>query len=428
MPFISSKNNSNSSTAHKSTKKSASTPLSTLQYSITDVVSTLHHSTDFIQTRNIYVIERLRLMILFFALTVPASAVFDYLLFPTAQADLLLFNRVILSLSLMVLAIVIQRRTTINTTRLVLVLAFSFPMLFYVATTLSFEANLVPAQVPLSFSMLPFLTIAMLGLFPLTICGGLFLLSMILVPMFTLDFALSSSYSISLIDKLWLFLMFGGISLWLQTGQLVMLMKLYRESTVDPLTGLMNRRVLMRQLEQVSSKAKQQSNLQPDLQMTSNTVDQINVSSNILTPAYSAMMFDLDHFKRINDTYGHIIGDRVLVLFAKILQRELRHVDIIARVGGEEFFIVMPAINQQQALHIAQRISAVVRQTTVESNAAEQVQVTVSVGVTAYHEGESVSQLFNRVDELLYQAKALGRDTVVCDESLITSSPALKAS
>jgi len=136
----------------------------------------------------------------------------------------------------------------------------------------------------------------------------------------------------------------------------------------------------------------------------------------------------LDHFKRINDTYGHIIGDRVLVLFAKILQRELRHVDIIARVGGEEFFIVMPAINQQQALHIAQRISAVVRQTTVESNAAEQVQVTVSVGVTAYHEGESVSQLFNRVDELLYQAKALGRDTVVCDESLITSSPALKAS
>ncbi|NRA56096.1 MAG: GGDEF domain-containing protein [Gammaproteobacteria bacterium] len=378
--------------AHRSCRLNNNLSLLALYYRISDVISTLHHSVDFVQTRNNYVIERLQLMILFFVITVPLSAVFDYFLFDQVLANLLMIDRIVLSFSLLGLVVVIKQRTSIYVTRLCLALAFCFPMLFYVASTVSLEANLPTTEIPVSFVMMPYLIIAMLGLFPLTVIGGLLLLLVILVPMLVVEFGLNSTDLVGFSDQLWLFIMFGGISLWLQTGQLVMLMKLYRESTVDPLTGLINRRVLMRQLEQVSNlKSEKASN-------------------------YSVLMCDLDHFKRINDGYGHMIGDKVLVLFAQILKTQLRQLDIISRVGGEEFFVVMPNINEQQGVEIAERIASVTRNALVESIDGQKVKVTVSIGVTQYRQGESISSVFNRADQLLYRAKTSGRDSVMCDQ------------
>jgi len=337
-------------------------------------------------------------MILFFVITVPLSAVFDYFLFDQVLANILIIDRIVLSFSLLGLAVVIKQRTSIYVTRLCLALAFCFPMLFYVASTVSLEANLPTTEIPVSFVMMPYLIIAMLGLFPLTVIGGLLLLLVILVPMLVVEFGLNSTDLVGFSDQLWLFIMFGGISLWLQTGQLVMLMKLYRESTVDPLTGLINRRVLMRQLEQVSNlKSERASN-------------------------YSVMMCDLDHFKRINDGYGHMIGDKVLVLFAQILKTQLRQLDIISRVGGEEFFVVMPSINEQQGVEIAERIASVTRNALVKSIDGQKVKITVSIGVTQYRQGESISSVFNRADQLLYRVKTSGRDSVMCDQQFQSPS------
>jgi diguanylate cyclase (GGDEF)-like protein len=376
--------------------------LSTLHYSIKDVITTINHSKDFNQTRNTYVIERLRLMIIFFAITVPASSVFDFILFETAQAQLLLVNRVILSAGLIVLFMVLKRVNHIDITRGVLTLSFVLPILFYVATSMELESSIVQGDIPLSFTMMPFLIIAMLGLFPLTISGGIMLLATIFFPVLILEMSQASSSYLEIIDKLWLLILFGGVSLWLQTGQLVMLMKLYRESTVDPLTGLINRRVLMRQIEQVSEKCNEEAN------------------------TFSVMMLDLDHFKRINDTHGHINGDRVLVAIAQVLKRELRTSDIIARFGGEEFFIVLPFLPAKQAVHVAERIAQVIRESSVESNEGKKINYTTSIGVTQYRRGEAVSAVFLRVDELLYQAKDLGRDRVVCNDHL--EAETLKAS
>ena len=184
---------------------------------------------------------------------------------------------------------ILKRVNQIDITRGVLTLSFVLPILFYVATSIELESSIVKDDIPLSFTMMPYLIIAMLGLFPLTISGGMMLLATIFFPVLILEMSQTSSSYLELIDKLWLLILFGGISLWLQTGQLVMLMKLYRESTVDPLTGLINRRVLMRQIEQVSEKCNEEAN------------------------TFSVMMFDLDHFKRINDTHAAGIADEVPV-------------------------------------------------------------------------------------------------------------------
>ena len=355
---------------------------------IGDVVSTSNHSNDFIQTRNQYIVERLKLICLFFAISVPASSLLDFIVFESAQAKLLLVNRLILTCVLIGLYQLIRRSYTVNMIRLVLTLSFVFPVLFYTGTELSLTQTMAYRDIPLSFTLTPCLIIAMLGLFPLTISGGIALLSAISLPLAILEYIQFSGNYAAVIDKLWLLVLFGGISLWLQSGQMVMLMKLYRESTIDSLTGLINRRVLMRQVKRISKNSKDTQG------------------------SFSVMMFDLDHFKRVNDTYGHMVGDKVLVAVSSLLKRELRNSDVIARFGGEEFLVVMPQLELAQATQVALRVAGAIRKASVMTDKQQEITFTTSIGVTQYSADEPIAQLFKRVDDLLYQAKAQGRDRV----------------
>lgn len=370
----------------------ASTEFSQIHSSIADIISDHNHSKDFIQTRKSYIVERLRLMCLFFAISVPASFLLDIIVFESEQAKLLFANRIILSISLFILYKTIQRINTVGSTRIVLALSFLFPVLFYISTSVSLATIQHSNEIPLSFSMMPYLIVAMLGLFPLTILSGMVLLTVIAGPLLVFEYMQSAGNYVGFIDKFWLLMLFGGISLWLQSGQLVMLMKLYRESTIDPLTGLINRRVLMRQVAIVSGKCREDNDY------------------------FSVMMFDLDHFKRVNDTFGHMTGDQVLIKIAAILKRELRNSDVIARFGGEEFLVVMPHLQLEQAVHVAQRVADAIRNSSVKSEDQQRITFTASVGVTQYRINESVDTLFKRVDDLLYMAKDQGRDRVVCDQ------------
>jgi len=371
---------------HKSltTEKSLFAGFSTIE----DVISTNHHSNDFIQTRNQYIVGRLKLLCLFFAISVSASSLLDIIIFERVQAESLLVNRLILSAFLIGLYQLICYAKTVKMTRLVLTLSFVSAMVFYVVTELSLTQTMDYRDIPLSFSLTPYLIIAMLGLFPLTIIGGVTLLTVITIPLAILEgIQFAGSYD-AIIDKVWLLMLFGGISLWLQSGQMVMLMKLYRESTVDSLTGLINRRVLMRQVEDIAknSKVEQQT--------------------------FCVMMFDLDHFKRVNDTYGHMVGDQVLVQVASLLKRELRGSDVIARFGGEEFLVVMPYLELEQATKVALRVADAIRTSSVMTDKQQEITCTTSIGVTQYVVGEPIAQLFQRVDDLLYQAKDQGRDRI----------------
>lgn len=128
----------------------------------------------------------------------------------------------------------------------------------------------------------------------------------------------------------------------------------------------------------------------------------------------SCLLVDVDHFKRINDTHGHPYGDDVLVTVAKLLRKLVRRMDAVGRMGGEEFFIVMPNTSQEMATAVAERIRSGVE---TEKFAAEEkrVKVTVSIGVACFPTAElrNKNALLKAVDEALYTAKKTGRNRVV---------------
>ncbi len=123
----------------------------------------------------------------------------------------------------------------------------------------------------------------------------------------------------------------------------------------------------------------------------------------------SVVMFDIDDFKKINDTYGHDAGDHVLQCISKILREKTRAYDHIGRWGGEEFFLVLIATNKQDAYHTGERI----RQAIANYDFGEQIKVTISLGVTEVRTGEELIDLYRRVDEALYHAKENGKNQTI---------------
>jgi diguanylate cyclase len=122
------------------------------------------------------------------------------------------------------------------------------------------------------------------------------------------------------------------------------------------------------------------------------------------------VLADLDHFKRLNDTYGHTVGDDAIRRFAKALKRVLRETDICGRYGGEEFGILLPGTDTAAAREVIERL----RRDLHENPMLEGVVVTASFGMVELHrEITSVEEWLRVVDKMLYQAKHLGRDRVV---------------
>lgn len=123
---------------------------------------------------------------------------------------------------------------------------------------------------------------------------------------------------------------------------------------------------------------------------------------------FAIILIDIDHFKKVNDTYGHLIGDRILVLVAEALRTTVRVGDIVARWGGEEFIVLIPNVNEKKALIAAEKLRS-----RIETMEIQQVpQVTASFGVTLYRKGDTQQQMLQRADEGLYQAKANGRNGI----------------
>nr|WP_305111921.1 GGDEF domain-containing protein [Shinella lacus] len=153
----------------------------------------------------------------------------------------------------------------------------------------------------------------------------------------------------------------------------------------DPLTGLLNRRAAMERL---------------DAEMRAAFRDCTQLS---------LVLIDLDHFKTINDRYGHAKGDDVLRHFAAAGRQQLRGGDVFARIGGEEFMVLMPGTGIRQATQAVERLRSHVREE--ENRAGLCCTYTMSAGVAEYC-GNAVEDLFERADRALYSAKHLGRDRI----------------
>jgi len=135
--------------------------------------------------------------------------------------------------------------------------------------------------------------------------------------------------------------------------------------------------------------------------------------------AFSVLLFDLDHFKTVNDRFGHLVGDQILTDFAARVKMELRGMDTVntteqkrtfGRYGGEEFLAILPSTDADGAEYCAERIRSII----AGHEFRERYNITVSVGVAEYKLGETVPQLLSRADEALYQAKSDGRNRVRC--------------
>lgn len=124
---------------------------------------------------------------------------------------------------------------------------------------------------------------------------------------------------------------------------------------------------------------------------------------------FSVLMVDVDHFKKVNDTYGHLIGDSVLIQLASVLTQKVRAADFVARLGGEEFVIILPETDAAKALELAVQLKNKVEMTRWESIN----RLTVSIGVSTFSAGESEVTVLHCADQALYRAKENGRNCAI---------------
>jgi diguanylate cyclase (GGDEF)-like protein len=164
--------------------------------------------------------------------------------------------------------------------------------------------------------------------------------------------------------------------------------KFYQMAIKDPLTGVSNRYHLMTVAEQEFSRA---GRYQRPL---------------------SVIMLDIDHFKQVNDTYGHDIGDEVLKQVAQVSLASLRGGDLFGRLGGEEFMVLLPETNLEKATVVAKRLCTAVSQSTFQIDQVN-VPLTISIGVSSIHADDTdIGPVLKRADQALYEAKQQGRNQV----------------
>ncbi|RMD45580.1 GGDEF domain-containing protein [Candidatus Pacearchaeota archaeon] len=120
----------------------------------------------------------------------------------------------------------------------------------------------------------------------------------------------------------------------------------------------------------------------------------------------SLLILDIDFFKKLNDKYGHLIGDSVLIELAKTLQSNLRKYDILARFGGEEFVILLPETSGKRAVKVAERL----RKSLHKNPTLKKFNITISIGATEYKQKDSQKRMFSRADKALYSSKKNGRN------------------
>jgi diguanylate cyclase len=163
-----------------------------------------------------------------------------------------------------------------------------------------------------------------------------------------------------------------------------------QEATTDALTGLLNRRAF-------------------DSEMLRATED-----ANLAHEYLSLLIIDIDHFKRVNDSHGHLVGDKVIRFIATQLSNNVKGRDIVARIGGEEFAVLLPSTQLENARLLAESIRARIEKSQLKRLDTSQSigTITISIGVTSYKQGEPITDFFHRADKALYRSKNDGRNKV----------------
>ena len=158
----------------------------------------------------------------------------------------------------------------------------------------------------------------------------------------------------------------------------------------DPLTGAHSRRYVLEHLDHMIHSKQRQSDIK-----------------------FCVAMLDLDHFKKVNDSYGHLIDDRSLHYVSAVMQQSVRGIDLLGRYGGEEFLVIFPDTNIKSACIIAERVRNNIASKPFKLDNHD-LAITISIGVSEYHDGDNSEQILQRADKALYAAKNSGRNCIKC--------------
>ena len=356
---------------------------------LADVLSTALHSRDFDASRAEYITSRMRLLAFVFALLAPLWIPIDYLVLDRPTFVNIMLLRLAFAASFLLLGSWKDRAYRLSVARLRILLFVVIPGVFFLASHLLLDGGSTEHGILAGYSFLPFLIMALLGVVPLTLLEGISITGLVIAFFAYTKLITGTLPTISTLGDLWLLALLAVVAMWVQMAQLHMLLHLYREATCDALTGLVNRRVLTAKLQQ-----------------------EVELSRRVDRPL-SLLLFDLDLFKRINDTHGHHAGDRVLQHFSEILRNHCHEEGLVGRYGGEEFLALLPGIGMEKAHEIAEEIRHACTTNPVHlPEEPHEVNFTTSVGVALHKTSERADELLARVDESLYRAKIMGRNLV----------------
>lgn len=360
-----------------------------LALSMLDLSSNRKRTRDFLGTRANFIQDRIRLMALVFAAILLLWSTVDYFVIQNKEMVIrLAVLRALCAVLYLGLACYGNKPYDLPRARLKLASLVTLPCLFYIASRFVLEdAGALGALMVYSF--FPFVVVTQLAIFPLPLFEGLALMVPAFVTLFVVEAHFASLVSLSFLGDLSLLALLACLALWASMSELQMLLRLYRQATRDPLTGLFNRGALMERMQSEVERTQRQGH------------------------SLCILLFDLDKFKRINDEHGHLTGDEVLKTFARILERVIRQSDLAGRYGGEEFLAVLPLTETADAERLAERIRKACANSPVATQDGGHLRFTTSAGVAQLRPDETAVALLRRADESLYQAKGAGRDRVI---------------
>lgn len=347
------------------------------------------HSLLLSQRRATMIVNRVRLFAFLFALLTPLWSVIDLIVFDYPLWSSLAVSRLLAAIAFASLLVFYRPNGDLLDAYRAIAILFFIPTVFYVVShTLITGQQLDPfsAAVATGYAFLPFVLMAGLAIFPLTllenmVLAGTLLLAQGLAGYLNWPLLNWPSYA----GGYWLLVLIAGVTALACMSQLAFMIALVRQAIRDPLTGILSRGSGTEILHLLWSNAEQ--------------------NNGCLALAF----FDIDHFKSINDTYGHEAGDRVLQEFTGNLQARMRGSDTLLRWGGEEFLLVMPNTDMHQARRALRRLT--------ESGLGvrpDGTRLTASIGLAerCADRVSSPNELLELADHRMYRAKTGGRDQI----------------
>jgi diguanylate cyclase (GGDEF)-like protein len=336
------------------------------------------------------IVNRVRLFAFLFAVLTPLWSLVDFAVFPYPLWGQLALMRFVACGAFTTLLVYYRPSGDLFNAYRAVALLFAIPTAFYVASHLllsSFQLSGMSAAIGAGYAFLPFVLLAGLSIFPLTLLENLIVASPILVAQATSGYLRWPAMDWpSFVGAFWLLVLITGVSALAGACQLAFMIALVRQAIRDPLTGAFSRNSGTELI---------------DLQFT---IAQRNDAP------LSVAFLDLDHFKGVNDEYGHEAGDRVLIHMIETVTGHLRHGDMLSRWGGEEFLLLMPATTLEQAETAIERLRGI-----GFGLRPDGAPVTASIGIAERRADQAGDwkQLVEMADQRMYCAKQDGRDRMV---------------